>query len=96
MLHVLLAPAPQAVEDILLAKLHGYHHTIRHTLGAGIVVLDVANVSHRVANLEIHLVGTTKHIIENLLESSFYQGLVVALLYKYITVLGTRASAHSH
>ena len=42
------------------------------------MVLDVANVSHRVANLEIHLVGTTKHIIENLLESSFYLGLVAA------------------
>ena len=46
MLHVAFSPAPQTVEDILFAKLHGNHQAVRHSLGAGIVVLDVGDVAH--------------------------------------------------
>ena len=69
MLHVLLAPAPQAVEDILLAKLNGNHHAIRHTLSTSVVVLDIADVAHRIAYLEIDLVRTTENFVENLMQS---------------------------
>ena len=41
MLHILLAPTPQTVEDILFIHLYGNHHTIRHTLCASIVVFDI-------------------------------------------------------
>ena len=66
-LHVTLAPSPQAVEDVLLAELHGNHQTVAHALGASIVVLDVRHIAHRVAHFEVDFVGTTKHIVEHLL-----------------------------
>ena len=95
-LHVLLAPAPQAVEDILLAKLNGNHHTIRHTLGTGIVILDIADVAHRIAYLEIDLVRTTENFVENLMQSCFYLSVMVAQLDKNITILGTHRHRHCH
>ena len=67
MLHIPLAPAPQAVEDVLLAKLYGNHHAVRHTLCTGIVVLDVGDVTHGVSNFEIHFVGTSEDVIEHFL-----------------------------
>ena len=42
MLHVFLAPSPEAVEDVLLVKLHGSHHSIRHALGSHIIVLSIS------------------------------------------------------
>jgi len=72
MLHVAFAPPPQTVEDVLLIHLHGNHHAIRHALGAGIVVLDVRDVAHGVAHLEVHLVGAVEHVVEHLLQ--FYAG----------------------
>ena len=87
MLHILLAPAPQPVEDVLLAKLHGDHQTVRHALGTGIVVLDVRDIAHRVANLEVNLIGTAEHIVEYLPEFGVDVGLRVAHLDKEVTVL---------
>ena len=65
MLHVLLTPAPQTVEDVLLTKLYGNHQTIRHALRTGVVVLHVRDIAHGVAHLEIHLVGATEHIVKH-------------------------------
>ena len=65
MLHVLLGPTPQTVEDVLLAELHGDHQTIRHTLGTGVLVLHIRDIAHGIAHLEIHLVGATEHIVEH-------------------------------
>ena len=86
-LHVFLAPAPQTVEDVLLVHLHGNHQTIRHTLGAGIVVLDIRDISHGVAHLEIDLVGAAEHIVEHFLELGVHFLLGVAHLNKQISVL---------
>ena len=86
-LHVFLAPAPQTVEDVLLVHLHGNHHTIRHTLGAGIVVLDIGDISHGVAHLEIDLVGSAEHIVKHFLELGIHILLGVAHLNKQISVL---------
>ena len=77
-LHILLAPAPQTVEDILLAKLHGYHHAIRHTLGTGIVVLDIRHIAHRIAYLEVDLIGATENIVKNLMQLSLYLSMMIA------------------
>ena len=87
MLHILLAPAPQTIEDILLTKLHGDHHTIRHALCASIVVLHVRHIAHRVAHLEVDLVRPTKYIVEHFLQLGVYFILLVAHLHKKITVL---------
>ena len=66
MLHVFPGPAPQTVEDVLLAKLYRHHQTVRHTLCAGVVVFDVADITHCVAHLEIYLVGATERVVEHL------------------------------
>ena len=57
----------QAIEDVLLAKLYGNHHTIAHTLGTHVVVLHVGYVAHRVSYLEIALVGAADYIVEHFL-----------------------------
>ena len=95
-LHVLLAPAPQAVEYIFLAKLHGYHHSVRHTLGTGIVVLNVGYITHRVAHLKIHLVGATKHIVKHLFQLCIHLSRLVAHLNKHVTALGMHYGSGSH
>ena len=77
-LHVLLAPAPKTVEDILLTELHGNHHTIRHTLGTGIVVLDIRHIAHRIAYLEVDLIGATENIVKNLMQLSLYLSMMIA------------------
>ena len=87
MLHVLLAPAPQTVEDVLLTKLYGNHQTIRHALSTGIVVLYIRYVAHRVAHLEVDLVGASEHIVEHFLQLCVDVSLVVAHLHKEVTVL---------
>ena len=87
MLHVCLGPAPQTIEDILLAKLDGNHQTIGHTLGAGVVIFHIGNIAHRVAYFEIDFVRTTKHVVEHLLEFGIDFAFVVTHLYKQITVL---------
>ena len=86
-LHVLLAPTPQAVEDILLTKLHGYHQTVGHSLGAGIVVLDVRDVAHRVAYLEVDLVGAAENVVEHFLQLGVDIGGLVAHLDEQVTIL---------
>ena len=93
MLHVLLGPAPQTVEDVLLAKLHGDHQAIGHALGAGIVVLDVADVAHGVAHLEVDLVRTTEDIVEDLLQLGVNGSRSITHLHKNITVLTGLKSA---
>ena len=40
-LHIFLAPAPEAVEDVFSIKLHCNHHAVRHSLGAHIIILDI-------------------------------------------------------
>ena len=75
MLHVTLAPTPQAVEDVLLAKLHSNHHAIRHPFSTGIVVLDVGNVTHCVADFKIHFVGTSEDVVEYFLQLGVDFGL---------------------
>ena len=85
-LHIFLRPAPQTVEDVLLIKLHRHHQTIRHTLGTGIVVLDVRDIAHRVAYFEVDLVGATENIVEHFLQLRIDIGLFVAHLYEEVTV----------
>ena len=87
MLHVFLRPSPQTVEDVLLTELYGNHQAIRHTLGAGVVVLHVRHIAHGVAHLEIDLVGTTEHIVEHFLQLGVDIGLAVAHLDQEVTVL---------
>ena len=95
-LHVLLAPAPQTVEDVFLVKLHSNHHAVRHTLGAGIVVLDVGNVAHRVAHLEVDLVRTTKHVVEHFLQLGFDLSRLIAHFNKYVTIVGSMGRDADH
>ena len=92
-LHVFLAPAPQTVEDVFLAKLYGHHQTIRHALGTGVVVLDVADVTHGVADLEIYLVGSAEDVVEDFLQLSLYCGRLVAHFHEYVTILACDESA---
>ena len=87
MLHIFLRPAPQTVEDILLIKLHSHHQTVRHSLGTGIVVLDVRDIAHRVAYLKVDLVGATEHIVEHFLQLRVDIGLLIAHLHEEVTVL---------
>ena len=93
MLHVGLAPTPDTVEDILLAKLYGNHQTIRHSLGTHIVVLDIGDVTHVVAYLEIDLVGTTEHIVEHFLQLRVDIGLLVSHLHEQVTILSRLKAA---
>ena len=86
-LHVFLAPSPQTVEDVLLTELYGNHQTIRHPLGAGIVVLHVRHIAHGVTHLEIDLVGTTEHIVEHFLQLGVDIGLAIAHLDQKVSVL---------
>ena len=87
MLHVFLRPAPQAVEAVLLTKLNGNHHTVGHALRAGVVVLDITNVTHGVSHLEIHFVGTTEHIVEHLMQLLFHLIGPVTHLHEKVTIL---------
>ena len=45
MLHIFLGPAPDAVKDVFPVKLHSDHHSVRHTLRAHIMILDVRDVA---------------------------------------------------
>ena len=85
-LHILLAPSPQAVEDILLSKLYGNHHAIGHSFRAGIIVLYVADISHRVADLKIDFVRPSENIVEHLLQLGIHLRRLVAHIHKYVTV----------
>ena len=87
MLHETLAPSPQAVENIFLAELHSNHHAIRHPFGAGIVVLDVGNITHGIAHFEIDFVGTAEHIVEDFLQLGVDISLFVAHFNEEIAVL---------
>ena len=87
MLHVFPAPSPEAVEDVLLVKLHGSHHSIRHAFGSHIIVLYIADISHGIAHLEIDLVLTVEHIIEHFVHLPVYISLLIAHLGKEITIL---------
>jgi len=86
-LHILLSPAPQTVEDIFPVELHGNHHAIRHTLGTRIMILDIGNIAHRVANLEIDLIRTEEHIVKHFLHLGIDFGLRIAHLHQQVTVL---------
>ena len=87
MLHVFLAPSPETVEDVLLVKLHGSHHSIRHAFGSHIIVLYIADISHGIAHLEINLVLTVEYIIEHFVHLPVYISLLIAHLGKEITIL---------
>ena len=95
-LHVLLAPAPKTVEYILLTELHGNHHTIRHSLGTGIVVLHIRHIAHRIVYLEVDLVRTAENIVKNLMQLRLDLSFIIAQLNKNITVLGTYRHRHCH
>ena len=86
-LHILTRPAPQTVKDILLSKLYGNHHAIRHTLSTGIMVLDIRNIAHGVSYFKVHFIGTTEYIVKNFLYFRVNVGRLIAHLYKDITVL---------
>ena len=88
-LHVFLTPSPQAVKDILLAKLHCNHHSVRHAFGSSILVLNVAYVTHRVAHLEVDFVRTTENLVEHLMQLGFYLSMMVAHLCENIAILST-------
>ena len=87
MLHILLAPAPNTVENILLTKLNGNHHAIRHALCTGIVVLDIRNVAQSVAHLKVNLVWPTEHIVEHFFQFRVNIGLLVTHLHEEVTIL---------
>ena len=87
MLHVFLAPSPEAVEDVLLVKLHGSHHSIRHAFGSHIIVLYIADISHGIAHLEINLVLTVEYIIEHFVYLPVNISLLIAHFGKEITIL---------
>ena len=87
MLHVFLAPSPEAVEDVLLVKLHGSHHSIRHAFGSHIIVLYIADISHGIAHFEINLVLTVEYIIEHFVHLSVNISLLIAHFGKEITIL---------
>ena len=87
MLHILPGPTPQTIENILLAKLNGNHHTVRHTLRTGIIVFDVRNITHRIAHFEIDLVRATKHIIEHFFQLGINPSWLVAHFDEYVTII---------
>ena len=87
MLHILLTPTPDTVEDILLTKLHSDHHAIRHTLCTGIFVLNIRYVAQGVAYLEVNLVGPTEHVVEYFLQFRINIGLLVTHLHEEVTIL---------
>ena len=51
------------------------------------MVLDVADVSHGVAHLEIHFVGTVEHIVEHFLQLLLHFVGPVAHLNEKVTIL---------
>ena len=68
MLHIFLTPAPYSVKNILSIKLHGNHHTIRHTLGTNIMILYISDVCHTVTYLKINFVWPIKDFIKYILQ----------------------------
>ena len=86
-LHILLSPAPQTVENIFLVELYGNHHAIRHTFGTRIMILDIRHIAHGVADLEIHLIRAEEHIVKNFLHLGIDFGLRIAHLHQEVTVL---------
>ena len=87
MLHVFLAPSPETVEDILFAKLHGSHHSIRHSFGSHIIVLHIADISHGITHLEINLVLAIEYIMEHFVHLPVNISLPIAHFGKEITIL---------
>ena len=87
MLHVSFAPSPEAVEDVLFAKLHGSHHSIRHAFGSHIIVLYITDISHGIAYFEINLVLTIEYIIKYFVHLPVNISLLIAHLGKEITIL---------
>ena len=87
MLHVLAAPSPQTVENVLSVHLHCHHHAVGHALSAGIMVLDVGHISHGVAHFEIDFVGTEKHVIKHLLKLGIHSFRCVAEINEDISIL---------
>ena len=88
MLHILTAPAPEAVEDIFLVELYGYHQTVGHSFSTHIMILDIRDIGHRVAHFEVDLVGFQEHVAEHLLQLLVDLGLRMSHLDKEVTVLG--------
>ena len=86
MLHVSLAPSPQPVEDVFLVSLHGYHHAIRHALGASVIVLYVRHIPHGISYFEVHFVGTVEDIVEDLFHLLFHLFCAIPHLDEYIAV----------
>jgi len=87
MLHVFGRPAPQAVEHVLLVQLHGHHHAVRQTFRAGVVVLEVGDVSHRVAHLEVDSVRAFEQIVVRLGQLGVDVLLFVSGLQEHVAVL---------
>ena len=87
MLHILLTPSPQTIKDILLTELYCDHHPIRHSLGTCIMVFHVRYIPHRIAYLEINLVGATEYIVEYSLQFRVDIDLFVTHLHKEVSVL---------
>ena len=92
-LHVFLAPAPQAVEDVLLAQLHGDHQAIGHALGAGVLVLDVGDIGHVVPHFEIDFVRATEDLLVDLLQAGVDLCLRIPHLSEDVAVLAGLESA---
>ena len=86
MLHVSLAPSPQPVEDVFLVSLHGYHHAIRHALGASVMVLYVRHIPHGISYFEVHFVGTVEDIVEDFFHLLFHLFCAIPHLDEYIAV----------
>ena len=86
-LHIFLAPSPKSVEHVLASELHGNHHAIAHALGAGIVVLHVGDVTHRVAHFEVDFVGTLEEFVAHLVDSVVNLLLRITQFGKDIAVL---------
>ena len=86
MLHISFAPSPETVEDVLLVKLNGSHHSIRHAFGSHIIVLHIADISHGIAHFEINLVLAIEYIIEHFVHLPVNISLLIPHLGKEITI----------
>ena len=86
MLHIFFCPSPQPVENILFVQLHGHHHAVGKSFGAGIVVFQVGNIGHGIADFEIHPVRPFKYIVIGLGQFGINLGLAISGFPKNIPV----------
>ncbi|OPZ32273.1 MAG: hypothetical protein BWY99_02827 [Synergistetes bacterium ADurb.BinA166] len=85
-LHVLLRPAPEPVEHLLPVELHRHHHAVGEPLGAGVVVFQVGDVGHVVADREVDPVLPQEEVVVRLGELDVDGGLGIARFAEDVAV----------